>query len=74
MVITPIDVYDQNCLNLRTDLVCAVTYTLEDKTYVKVIDHTLYFMLQVIQNFTPSVTAVRGDTVVLPRDGKQGNR
>ena len=64
------DVYDQNCLNLRTDLVCAVTYTLEDKTYVKVIDHTLYFMLQVIQNFTPSVTAVRGDTVVLPRDGK----
>ena len=64
------DVYDQNCLNLRTDLVCAVTYTLEDKTYVKVIDHTLYFMLQVIQNFTTSITAVKGETVVLPRDGK----
>ena len=64
------DVYDQNCLNLRTDLVCAVTYTLDDKSYVKVIDHTLYFMLQVIQNFTTSITAVRGDTVVLPKDGK----
>ena len=61
---------DDNCINLQTDLVCAVTFTQGNKTYVKVLDHSLYYMLQVSTECNSVVTAKSGDTVTLPKDGK----
>ena len=65
-----LDEYEPGCVNLHTDLVCAVTFTKGEKTYVKLLDNSIYYMMQAGCEYGQKITAVRGDTLVLPRDAK----
>ena len=62
--------YDESHLDIRTDLACAVTFKQGNKTYVKLLDNHIYYMVQFIQYFNTRITAHQGDTVVLPKAGK----
>ena len=62
--------YDERHLDIRTDLVCAVTFKQGNKTYIKLVDSTIFYMMQFIQYFNTRITAHQGDTVILPVAGK----
>ena len=61
---------EDGTINLRTDLVCVVTFTKGEKTYVKVLDTYLGYMLQLVQAFDTTIPVQNGAAVHLPIDGK----
>ena len=61
---------EDGTIDLRTDLVCVVTFTKADKTYIKALDVYLGYMLQLVQACNTTITAQNGASVKLPDDGK----
>ena len=61
---------EDGTIELRTDLVCVVTFTKGDKTYIKALDSYLGYMLQNVQAFNTTITTQTGTSVNLPADGK----
>ena len=65
-----LSVKEGNYVDLVTCLACAVTFTKGNKSYVKVVDNTLYYSMDVSIVTNPVITTKIGSTITLPKDGK----